>query len=265
VGAIAGGVVAGVFVLLVVVFSLGRSRGRVEDKEEEEEKPSQEPAPPNGHVDSLRSPGAGAALFVGGAGAGAGADGNPLAPEMQMYPSPVSGSGPGAAYREGAGRFSPAYVGVAGYNSAAGVGAAGYYQEHGQDEGVSGYYSGEDDPRAIQPLPQHISYGPQAAAAGRGDGIYPAGQPYSPTPRSWRRFSSSTATGTETSPTDSRMPIHSDGTLAGTGTGLPYAAQDGPYYSAGPSGSGGLGHPHPRPGRHFVSTPTQRWSGLPEV
>lgn len=242
-GGVAGGVVAGLLLafFLAKIRAKGRSAG-VEDSEEkggkagdeEQEQPSREQALPK--VRSLDSPSDDAATPGGGARTGVGE--SPLIREVHLHPRLGSGLAPG-----GVGKFNPERVSAASYS------AAGDYQRQEQDQG---YYSTE-----AQPLPQHISYGPQAAAT---SGIlHPPRQPYTSEANSRSRSGSGTGTPTKTSPTDSRMPTLADGM-----TGRPYAVQDGSYSPTSP-GSGTPGDSHPRPEQHAASTPTLGWYGLPEV
>lgn len=175
-GAIAGGVAGGVVgllllaavgILLAKLRGQGQSGARMEESGEgggggQGEKPSREPALPNvGPLHSEYGPGAGvgAAGFGGGGGVGE----NPFVPDTHMHSAPGSGSVPGGVYHGG---FNPAHGGAAGY---------------GQDQSVGGYYPGDQGVQAIQPLPQHISYAPQASGQQYSPAPnydYPPGQPY---------------------------------------------------------------------------------------
>jgi len=280
IAAIAGGVAGGVgglaLIALLAFFFVKRGAAKAEKNNYDSgergggqgEKPTGEPALPNvGPLDGEYTPGAGAGADVGGGARGVGVGENPLTPEL-----------PGAAYPGGGGGgegFNPAYAGAAGYAAGAGAGAGAYYQVQNHNQGDPRYSipaspppPGTDGnypmsaayPSGLQqPLPQSVSYGPQAAGAafavpdgGSSAHLHPGqSQSYSlpPTPN----YSSGPSSGFDSE----------------NGTSLPHTrsphtgAHDvsSEYPSMGSSGGGG----HPGSYGPAQQRQTPGWAGLPEV
>jgi len=274
-GGVGGGVVGLALIAFLAFFFVNRGVAKAEKNNYDYgergggqgERPTGEPSV--GPLDGEYTPDAGAGANVGGDVHGVGVGENPFTPEA-AYP----GGGGGG---EG---FNPAYAGAAGYSAGGGAGAGAYYQVQDHNQGDTRYSipasvspPGTDGNRPMsaaypsglvqQPLPQSVSYNPQASGAafavtdssssGGVPHMHPGqSQPYSlpPTPNYGSGPSSGFGSENETSLPYTRSPAGAHDVSS-------------EYPSMGSSGGGG------RPGSYgpsqMQSPRTPGWAGLPEV